>query len=132
MNTNEILFEITRENGVLTSAKIIMPTWSRTGEDGNVYVKLPLLGEISTFGVDEEDADIAIREAFECFCIVAEKHGKGLEKELELLGWNRAKKKSPIKHYALLNFKVHNPAFNNITKTGDVMALTFQPKMAFA
>ena len=131
MNTNEILFEISRENGVLTSAKIIMPTWSRVGEDGNIYIEIPLL-ELSTFGANEEDAEVAIKEAFECFCILAEKHGKGLERELELLGWNRAIKKNPVKHYALLNFKSPNPAINNMAKTGASMALTFQPQMAFA
>lgn len=136
MNANEILFEISRDkSGILTSAKIIMPTWSRVGEDGNVYIQIPLLGEISTFATNEEDAEIAITEAFECFCILAEKQGKGIERELELLGWSRVEKKNAVKHHALLNIKSPTPVINNLTKTGDGMAVIFQPhkpQMAFA
>jgi hypothetical protein len=83
---SSVVMEITREEGILSSVSVVMPTWHTVANDGKLYAKIPFLG-ISTYGIDEDDLNIAIKEAFIGFCIAAEKHGLGLEKELEFLGW---------------------------------------------
>jgi hypothetical protein len=67
-----------------------MPVWSRESEfDANIHVQLPLL-DIETIARDENDAEFAIKEAIQSFCIASEKFGEGIEKELQALGWKKA------------------------------------------
>ncbi len=63
-----------------------MPVWNKISEQGNLIVKLPLLG-IETIAKNEKDAEKAIEEAIASFCIAADKFGQGIEKELQALGW---------------------------------------------
>lgn len=89
MNIVEANIEITRSGEKLTSISVLMPVWSKPSEfDGNTIVKLPLLA-IETIAKDDQDAEKAIEEALKSFCIAAEKHGQGLEKELQALGWSQ-------------------------------------------
>jgi len=63
-----------------------MPVWNKQSEHENLIVQLPLLG-IQTIAKDEKDAEKAIEEAIISFCIVAERFGQGIAKELQSLGW---------------------------------------------
>ena len=86
MNTVEANIKITRNLDKLTSISVFMPIWNKQSDQGNLLVQLPLLG-IDTIARNEADADKAIEEAIASFCIVAEKFGQGIEKELQALGW---------------------------------------------
>lgn len=86
MNTREANIKITRNGNKLTSISVFMPIWDKKSDHGNLLIQLPLLG-ISTIANDESDADKAIEEALTSFCIVAERLGEGVEKELQALGW---------------------------------------------
>lgn len=89
MNIVEANIEITRAGEKLVSISVSMPVWSKESEfDGNIIVQLPLL-DIDTIAKDEQDAEIAIKEAIQSFCVAAEKFGEGIEKELQALGWKR-------------------------------------------
>jgi hypothetical protein len=89
MNTIEANIEITRAGDKLVSISVSMPVWSKESEfDGNIHVQLPLL-DIDTIASDEKDAEFAIKEAIQSFCIASEKFGEGIEKELQALGWKQ-------------------------------------------
>lgn len=85
MNNNEANIIITREKGII-SLSVVMPVWCKRSAQGNMLVKLPLLG-IETIAKDEEDSATAIEEAIQCFFCAAERFGQGIEKELLALGW---------------------------------------------
>lgn len=74
------------ETGILKSIAVTMPIWFKESNSGFFKVGLPLIG-IETTAKDEEDSDIAIMEAIKVFCLVAERFGNGVEKELQALGW---------------------------------------------
>ena len=86
MNTTEANIKITRKGERISSISVFMPIWNKVSDHGNLLVQIPLLG-IDTIAKDEMDAEKAIEEAIASFCIVAEKFGQGLEKELQALGW---------------------------------------------
>ncbi len=87
MENMEANIVITRNEGKLASISVQMPIWSKESEfDNNTIVKLPLLG-VETIAKNEYDAEIAIKEAIQSFCVVAEKFGQGVEAELQSLGW---------------------------------------------
>ncbi|QEC68570.1 hypothetical protein FRZ67_15105 [Panacibacter ginsenosidivorans] len=86
MSTTEANIKIARHNGIVTSISVFMPIWSKTSDHGKLLIQLPLLG-IDTIAKDEADSEIAIKEAIQSFCIVAEKFGQGIEIELQALGW---------------------------------------------
>lgn len=89
METTEANIIISRIDGKVASISVQMPIWSKESEfDKNLLVKLPLLG-IDTIAKNDEDAEIAIKEAIQSFCMAAEKFGEGLESELQALGWKR-------------------------------------------
>ena len=89
MTTIEANIEITRTGDKLVSISVSMPVWSKESEfNGNILVKLPLLN-IDTVARDEKDAEFAIKEAIQSFCIASEKFGEGVEKELQSLGWKQ-------------------------------------------
>ncbi len=89
INTIEANIEITRAGNKLVSISDSMPVWSKESEfDENIHVQLPLL-DIDTIASDEKDAEFAIKEAIQSFCIASEKFGEGLEKELQALGWKQ-------------------------------------------
>ena len=118
-----ISIEIAREDHKLSSASVIMPTWNRKGNDGKIYAKIPFLG-LETYGNDENDLDKAVEEAFACFCIASEKHGLGLESELEYIGWTKTDKKDEV--HSFLQAVTENEAFESALNTGDTRALMYE------
>lgn len=116
---NVIKMEITRKGDALSSIKVFMPTWQKKGIDGKIYISLPVFG-VETYAMDEIDAETAIKEAVACFCIMAESHGKGLENELELLGWSRDDINGNV-----LDITPDNFAFGSMIDTGEQRALEF-------
>ncbi len=86
METNEANIKITRDGERISSISVSMPIWTKTSEQNNLLIKLPLLG-IETIAKDELDAEKAIEEAIISFCIVSERFGQGVDKELKVLGW---------------------------------------------
>lgn len=119
-STNEVSIEITRHDNKLSAVSIIMPTWNELGNDNKIYAKMPFLG-IETYGKDEDDLQIAIKEALTCFCIIAEKHGLGLEHELEFLGW--VKEDNPTNDHSILRNVPANKSIDSVLSTGDTRAL---------
>lgn len=86
MNSSKAKIKIFRNGETLTCISVNMPTWAKETNQGNLLVKLPLLG-IETIAKDEIAAERAIEEAIASFCIAAEEFGQGVEKELQALGW---------------------------------------------
>lgn len=123
MNSIDATLEITRKADKLSSVSVIMPTWTRAGNDNKTYVMIPLFG-LETFGHDENDCDIAVEEALKCFCLLAENHGLGLDFELEFMGWKLQEGSTKADH--IFNIEPTSPAFESILQTGDQMALSFQ------
>lgn len=124
MEFQDAEIEINRKNKKIVSVKLVVPVWHRLGEDGNIYASLPLFG-IETYGKNENDLDVAIKDALEGFFAVCDKFGNGLEKELEALGWKQEKT-----HTNVPVFSVHpkNEMYAGMMKTGLPMAMMIQPK----
>lgn len=101
-----------------------MPTWNKSNDDGKIIIKIPLLGEVVTCAESEEDAEIAVKEAFHCFCLVAEKHGMGLENELEFIGWIRSTEQLE-NGQTVLNFLADQPVWERVMDTADSRLLSF-------
>jgi hypothetical protein len=81
---NEATIAINRkEHGI--SLSVIMPIWKKE-HDGHISVRIPFFG-IKTIASNEDDIHEAVEESLMCFIISAEKFGKGLESELEGIGW---------------------------------------------
>ena len=125
--SNEPIIEVIRTNGRLSTIKVIMPTWNELGEDNKIYTKMPMLGGLITYAIDELDADIAVREAIHCFCIASEKFGIGLENELMRIGWNIV---SEIENHTVLSIHSEMPAFEFMLETGDTKALDIELEAA--
>jgi hypothetical protein len=86
MNIHEANIEIVRHGSQLASISVIMPKWLKAEDNGLMAVNIPFFG-LKTVAKNEEDAETAIEEAIKCFCISAEKFGRGIESELTALGW---------------------------------------------
>lgn len=121
--TNEIKMEIARNGEALSSVKVIMPTWNKVRDNGLIYINLPFFG-LETCAKDEDDAAIAVSEAVQCFCLIAEKYGLGLESELEYVGWEKSEENgdNELRH-SFMNVTPKNEAFDNIINTGETQAL---------
>ncbi|NIG57252.1 hypothetical protein [Chitinophaga sp. Cy-1792] len=87
--TTEANITITKREGKITFISVSMPIWTKWNDFGNLSVNIPLLG-IETIAKDGNDAEKAIEEAIISFCVIAEKFGQGIEKELQVLGWQLA------------------------------------------
>jgi hypothetical protein len=87
--TTEASITITKDEGKITFISVQMPIWTKWNDFGNLSVRIPLLG-LETIAKDDNDAEKAIEEAIVSFCVVAEKFGQGIEKELAVLGWRCA------------------------------------------
>lgn len=85
MENVESNIKIVRDNGKV-SVSIEIPIWNKTLKDGNISILIPFL-RIETIAANEKDAESAINEAICSFCIVSDKFGMGIEKELQELGW---------------------------------------------
>jgi hypothetical protein len=121
--SNEPIIEVIRNSGKLTSIKVIMPTWNELGEDNKVYTKMPMLGGLVTYSLNELDSDLAVKEAIQCFCSAAEKFGIGLEKELQSLGWKIV---SENENHIVLSIQSEMPVFELMLETGDTKAMDIE------
>lgn len=112
--------EITKQSGI-TSISAIMPTWNKVEDDNTLSINIPLFG-LKTIAIDEEDAETAISEAIQCFCIAAEKFGQGVEAELMTLGWECVK----TKNKSTLTYSIESKNFvlEQIMQTGEQHAFT--------
>lgn len=119
----EPIIEVIRHNEKLSSLKVIMPIWNESGEDNKIYTKIPLLGGLKTYSINENDTDIAVKEAIECFCIAAERYGNGLENELENIGWVLTLSSD---NRTVLNIDSSNSMFNLVLQTGETTALDLE------
>ncbi len=89
--TIEANITITKNEENIIFISVRMPIWTKWNEFGSLSVKIPLLG-FETFAKDEKDAAKAVEEAIISFCIMAERFGKGITKELQAIGWRIAGK----------------------------------------
>ena len=123
--TEEAKIEVTLDEGKM-SIKAFMPVWERksSSNDGQTYIQIPLLG-LETYGRGEKDIDMAIREAIAAFCVVAIRHGKGIDKELQLLGWE-ATSRRVMKHRIIMKVAPKAPIFSGVLETGSKRAFNFQ------
>lgn len=118
MDIPEANIEIFRDNGSLSKISVIMPKWNTPEEDDSICgINIPLFG-LKTFAKNEDDAKVAIKEAILCFCISAEKFGKGIEVELQALGWSLEEED---KNRVLLAYKVSSSdvVLEQIMQTGE-------------
>ena len=86
MSTIEPIIKIARTAGKLTSIAVVMPVKSEWSFDGYLKIHIPLFDSIS-WAKDETGIEKAVETDIILFCKVAEKHGRGIEKELQSLGW---------------------------------------------
>ncbi len=107
---NSATIEIERKNTELISVKVIMPVWFKTNKNGFTDIQIPLLG-ISTFVDNLSQLNDAVKEAVTGFCIIAEKHGKGLETQLKEAGWKLSDKTT-------LNLDSAGTPFESVMNTG--------------
>lgn len=103
MKTSEANIKLVKRDNKISSLSVIMPMWQKA-EDEAVIVNIPLFN-IKTFARNEEGAIVAIEESLKCFCISAENFGKGVEIELQLLGWQIV---SEDDNETLLNFSLQS------------------------
>lgn len=117
MTTQEANIKITRNENKITSISVLMPIWNKESDHGNLLINIPLLG-IETIARHENDADKAIEEAIVSFCIVAEKFGQGIEKELQTLGWQKIDSSTGEPE---IGYNVSNPddVLDRLIRTGD-------------
>jgi hypothetical protein len=127
ISTAETKIEVTRKEGKLTSIKVIMPTWHDHGDDGQIYTTMPFLGGLTTYSLDHSDSEIAIKEAIHCFCIASEKHGMGVERELQSLGWEVDEESQ---NSIILSIPTMNQIFDLVVKTGETKALDIEMEAA--
>jgi len=122
MRINEANIEINRKDGKLFSISVDMPIWDKIVEDDFMSVNIPFLG-IKTFARDEEDAQQAIKECINLFCISSEKFGNGLEAELKLIGWDFVSRDA---NSTVMAFTTSNFIFDQILQTGDKFVETLE------
>ncbi|MBV8252951.1 MAG: hypothetical protein JO154_10130 [Chitinophaga sp.] len=84
--TTEATIIITKNEGKTTFISVRIPIWTRRNDCGNLSVNIPLLG-FETIAIEENDAEKAVEEAIISFCVIAERFGKGIRRELQALGW---------------------------------------------
>lgn len=105
MKAIEASIEVTRSNvnKSVVSISIMMPVWHKGNNDGNIDIKIPLLG-IETTAKDENDIKVSVDEAIRGFIWACEKFGRGLQDELKDLGWSLSEdeNKNPIMGYDVL------------------------------
>jgi hypothetical protein len=127
IKTHEPIFQIKRNNGKISSITVIMPVWQERGEDEKVYLKLPMLGGLRTYASNTQDSEKAIKEAIQIFCTAAEKHGLGIEGELQILGWNIS---SEDNDNTQLKMQISSPMFDLMLDTGEPTAVNIEMEAA--
>jgi len=120
MKINEANIDINRIKGKLISVSIAMPIWDKIGIDEFISVNIPLFG-IKTFAKNEDDAQIAVKEAITAFCINAEKYGQSLEAQLRIIGWDFI---SQTEEMTSMSYNVFNTdsVVDQIMQTGEQFA----------
>ncbi len=120
MNTTEANIKITRSGDEITSISVFMPIWSKNSNHENLLIQIPLLG-IETIALNEFDSEKAIEEAIISFCIVSEKFGQGVEKELICLGWTMTDQETgePILGYTVSDNTETDIMLERLMQTGD-------------
>lgn len=96
-----------------------MPVWKQKRDDGKTYITIPLLN-IETYGIGEDDCDLAINEAFQLFCISSEKHGVGIEKELREIGWEQ-----DLQINNVFSVSSKQAIIGNLLQTGEGMLMQY-------
>lgn len=124
MKITEASIEIIRKDGKLFSVFVTMPIWDKIGEDDFLSINIPLFG-IKTFAKNEVDAEIAINEVLQSFCINSENYGKGLENELKTIGWEFLEQDSSFTSMA---YRVpnSNSVIDSIMQTGEQVVQKFE------
>lgn len=119
MNEIEANIRITTQEGK-RFISVFMPVWHKQSDQGNLVVSLPLLG-IETIAKDEKDSEKAIEEAITSFCIVADKFGQGIEKELFSLGWTLVDDitGTPVLGYTISDSTDTDRVVERLMQTGD-------------
>lgn len=114
-----VVMAIVRKDGILSSVSGVMPTWQSINEDGEFVAKIPFLG-MEALGSDEQDLHDSIIDCITAFCIIAEKHGEGLEKELSLLGWELVESEGEVTTLDASGSFAENETLSAILSTGEV------------
>eukprot|EP00035_Acanthoeca_spectabilis_P027023 m.465037 g.465037 ORF g.465037 m.465037 type:complete len:128 (+) comp23942_c0_seq1:49-432(+) len=116
MKINEANIDIIRKDNILNSVSVAMPIWDKVGNDELLAIDIPLFG-IKTVAKDPVDAEVAIRESIQLFCLSAEKFGKGLENELKVMGWSFIEQSE---NFTSMSFSVpsQNTVIDQIMNTG--------------
>ncbi len=113
------------KDGTSFSINVIMPVWHKEVNDA-VKVEMPLLG-LSNYASNENEIQTAVDETVLCFCIAAQKYGKGIDAELNKMGWS---------NYAnsTLEFDAYeeNDVMESIMNTGDQYVNSLELEEAFA
>lgn len=112
MNSDNISIELSRVNGILKEVSISNLIWTKQNSFGSTEICLPFLG-IYTSSPSENEIDVSIEEAIKGFCIACEKYGKGLESELESIGWINLDSDRHV-----FNIAPQTDAFDMVLKTG--------------
>lgn len=73
--------------------------------------------------MNESDAEVAVKEAFQAFCIISEKHGMGIENELEYIGWERDMSGLDTDNI-VMKIPVQKPVMERVMDTGDTRLLS--------
>lgn len=110
----EATLEITRgQSGRLDVVKVIMPVWHKEIDNRTQKVDMPFLGmKFNVFG--DMDMNQTCNDAVKSFCTLCEISGEGLEKELQLMGWERSSDSIFV-----FKIKESNFVFEQIIHTGD-------------
>lgn len=86
MSTIEAEIQITRTGNKVIAISFKIPVWTEKSFDGSIKVNIPYI--CNTVWVDDmQEVSKAVEETMHGDCIIAEKLGKGIEKELEGIGW---------------------------------------------
>jgi hypothetical protein len=124
----EANIDIMRKGNKLSSVSVVMPIWDKQGQDDVLVIEIPLLG-MKTFAKDENDAEVAVQESIELFCLNAEKFGKGLESELKILGWSFNNQDT---EFTSMSFNSKNVVYDHIMQTGEQVAHKLELELELA
>jgi len=112
------VIEILRSSqGILSSVNAILPAWTKQDSDDKIYIEIPVLG-IKTYAISEDDIQLAVEEALQCFCLASEELSHSLESQLESLGWE--------KKDSVLTLNPPNEVYASILNTADNFSMQLQ------
>lgn len=120
MQIPEANIEIQRNEKALVSVSVVMPVWDKRADDGSISISIPLFN-MKTFAKSQEEVEVALEEAIHAFCFNAERFGRGLESELQSLGWSFSSCEGSVMIYSVSD---RNVVLEQIMTTGDQYART--------